>query len=206
LVWKVYDHFYDPVFFWPFAMVSRCCYWTCLCLEEGKRIALPGANVYWLSGLNGVVTDGSGAFQLPAQSGELRLVASFVGYVADTLDMSSAKKDIVVELLPAVLDEVTVAARSAGAHLSRLEAIATVNITSAELGKAACCNLSESLKPTLRWMWLIPMRLPVPGRFSCWVWPDDTCRCSPKISPTNGVWHNPMACRISRGLGCTPSR
>ncbi|MGV8827092.1 MAG: TonB-dependent receptor [Breznakibacter sp.] len=115
-------------------------------LEEGKRIALPGANVYWLSGLNGVVTDGSGAFQLPAQSGELRLVASFVGYVADTLDVSSGSKDLVVELLPAVLDEVTVAARSAGAHLSRLEAIATVNITSAELGKAACCNLSESFE------------------------------------------------------------
>ena len=115
-------------------------------LEDKKQIALPGANVYWLSGLDGVVSDFDGNFRLPLSKKDNKIVVSFVGYVSDTLTIRRESQNLVVELRPSVLDEVTVAARSVGAHLSRMEAISTVNITSAELGKAACCNLSESFE------------------------------------------------------------
>ncbi len=115
-------------------------------IDNGKREPLIGAAVYWLETHDGVVTDIDGKFMLHAKGNEKRVVASFVGYDADTLVVKHGQKDVVFELKAPVLDEVTVAAKSPGAHMSRMEPIATVNITSAELGKAACCNLSESFE------------------------------------------------------------
>ncbi len=115
-------------------------------LEDKKQITLPGANIYWLSGSDGVVADSEGYFRLKSPDHDSQLVASFVGYISDTILVRKGTNRLEIELLPSVLDEVTVSARSVGAHLSRIEAISTVNITSAELGKAACCNLSESFE------------------------------------------------------------
>lgn len=115
-------------------------------IENGKKVELVGANVYWMSGTDGVVTDIDGSFNLKTNGTKNPLVASFVGFKADTLALKDLKKEVVFELQPSVLDEVVVAVKSPGAHMSRIEAITTVNITGAELGKAACCNLSESFE------------------------------------------------------------
>jgi hypothetical protein len=76
-----------------------------------------------------------------------KLVASYVGYVADTLDVRLLEASkLVINLKPLQIDEVEVTARKAGASMSRLETLTTINITGAELCKAACCNLSESFE------------------------------------------------------------
>ena len=55
--------------------------------ENGKKVGLPGANVYWAGTTDGVVTDAEGHFKIKwNKSG--RLVASFIGYRTDTLTVS----------------------------------------------------------------------------------------------------------------------
>ncbi|MRR18810.1 TonB-dependent receptor [bacterium] len=108
-------------------------------------IALPGANIIWAGTATGTSTNPAGYFSLRKIKGKDKLVASFVGYTPDTVTVDAG-----VEYVEFFLDEnsmigeVTVIGRATGAHIDRDAAIATVNITAAELCKAACCNLSES--------------------------------------------------------------
>ncbi len=107
---------------------------------------LGGANVYWLNGTSGAVTDFDGNFALPYSKEYNRLVVSFVGYHNDTLTVKENKR-IVHALQPSsTLDEVTIAARKKASARSMLSAQNVINVSSAELLKAACCNLSESFE------------------------------------------------------------
>lgn len=115
-------------------------------IDNNKREPLAGAAVYWLETHDGVASGVDGSFTLHAKGNERQIVASFVGYEPDTLTVTHGQRNVVFVLKTPLMDEVTVAAKSPGAHMSRMEPIATVNITSAELGKAACCNLSESFE------------------------------------------------------------
>ena len=108
-------------------------------------IALPGANIIWAGTATGTSTNPAGYFSLRKIKGKDKLVASFVGYTPDTVTVDAG--DEYVEFFldeNSMIGEVTVIGRATGAHIDRDAAIATVNITAAELCKAACCNLSES--------------------------------------------------------------
>lgn len=116
-------------------------------LTEGREQAVAGANVYWAHTTTGVSTDVEGRFELPWPSDQAALVISFVGYRSDTLHLTKVSQQLKIALqADSQLDEVTVAARQAGTHLSRLNPITTMEITSAELCKAACCSLAESFE------------------------------------------------------------
>jgi outer membrane receptor for ferrienterochelin and colicins len=109
---------------------------------------LAGANLVWLGTTQGTATDANGAFRL-AKPSRLphKLVVSFIGFVSDTLEITEAHRTIEVTLTAsAELDEVTVAGRRPGTHVSTLEPILTQVITSSELQRAACCNLSEAFE------------------------------------------------------------
>ncbi len=108
-------------------------------------IALPGASVVWAGTATGTSTNPAGYFTLRKTRGKDLLVASFVGYTPDTVRI--APGDVYVEIFlqeNSMIGEITVIGRATGAHIDRDATIATVNITAAELCKAACCNLSES--------------------------------------------------------------
>ena len=79
--------------------------------ENGKKVGLPGANVYWAGTTDGVVTDAEGHFKIKwNKSG--RLVASFIGYRTDTLTVKRTDKQVEIELVAGeVLDEVKVVTR-----------------------------------------------------------------------------------------------
>ncbi len=107
--------------------------------------SLPGANVIWAGTATGTSTNTAGYFSLRKIRGNDLLVASFVGFTSDTVRI--APGDDYVEFVlheNSMIGEVTVIGRATGAHIDRQATIATVNITAAELCKAACCNLSES--------------------------------------------------------------
>lgn len=109
---------------------------------------LPGANLVWLGTTQGTATDENGAFRL-AKPASLphKLVVSFIGFVSDTLEITESDRNIEVILTAsAELDEVTVAGRRPGTHVSTMEPILTQVITSSELQRAACCNLSEAFE------------------------------------------------------------
>lgn len=110
---------------------------------------LTGATVYWAGSVVGTTTLPDGSFELPALPDQKSglLVARYVGYCADTLkvDFGIPSNPLFI-LREEVLEEVLVSARKTGATLSRMETLTTVQISGAELCKAACCNLSESFE------------------------------------------------------------
>lgn len=113
---------------------------------ENKHIPLAGANVYWLDTTIGSVTDIDGKFTIPYKQEYTQLVVSFVGFKTDTLTIASPKM-VQHWLQPtSSLDEVTITSRKQTTAKSYLQAQNTMFVSSDELLKAACCNLSESFE------------------------------------------------------------
>jgi outer membrane cobalamin receptor len=109
---------------------------------------LPGANVYWLSTDKGTVTNIDGKFSLQSDSDSAQLVISYIGFISDTLTVRRAQR--IAHVLQSNenedLDEVVVSQRKKSSQLSFLSTQNILNVSSEELLKAACCNLSESFE------------------------------------------------------------
>ena len=109
---------------------------------------LPGANVYWVNTQLGTVTNIDGYFSLEKHPKSNQLVISYVGFTSDTITISSNK--MITHVLRsnenANLDEVVVSQRKKSSQLSFLSTRNVLNVSSEELLKAACCNLSESFE------------------------------------------------------------
>ena len=109
---------------------------------------LPGANVYWLATNKGTVTDIDGKFSIQKLPSNSQLVISYVGFSSDTLSIQNTKT--IIHILKrkdgANLNEVVVSEQKKTSQLSFLSAQSVLNVSSDELLKAACCNLSESFE------------------------------------------------------------
>ncbi len=116
--------------------------------ERGeKNMPLPGANVYWLGTQVGTVTDFDGKFDLPYKSESQQLVVSYIGFTTDTVAVRDAKIPLKIELAPkSNLDEIKIVSKKQATSRSFLDAQNVINVSSDELLKAACCNLSESFE------------------------------------------------------------
>ena len=104
-----------------------------------------GANVFWLGTTTGTTTGESGKFSLPETGTSDKLVVRFVGYRSDTIHIN--RVDTVWEIVlqdGAVMDEVQVSARRMGTMKIRAGILNQDMISTAELSRAACCNLGES--------------------------------------------------------------
>lgn len=109
---------------------------------------LVGASVYWEGTTKGVATDSEGGFTLDITT-QLphKLVVSYVGFIADTLLITSANQTLEVTLKETKeLREVTIKGRKTGSHYSKADPILTNVLSDRELQKAACCNLSEAFE------------------------------------------------------------
>ena len=117
--------------------------------ESNKNKPLEGANVFWLGTQVGSITDQNGNFSLPFTTEIKQLVISFLGFKTDTLTIeknSALLEHILYEDASENLDEVTLTQRRKAIQKSYLAAQNIINVNSAELLKAACCNLSESFE------------------------------------------------------------
>jgi outer membrane receptor for ferrienterochelin and colicin len=114
--------------------------------KNGYRVSLAGANVYWLDTATGTITDIDGNFSIPYKQEYNKLIVSYVGYRTDTLNVSSPRT--VQHLLEPTgsLGEVLIQTRKKASSRSYIRSENLINISSAELLKAACCNLSESFE------------------------------------------------------------
>ncbi|GAB1857708.1 TonB-dependent receptor plug domain-containing protein [Flavobacteriaceae bacterium MHTCC 0001] len=113
-----------------------------------QATGLVGANVYWLNTQVGTVTDIDGNFSIAYKSTYKQLIISYVGFKTDTLTIE-APKFVRHWLQPTDdLDEVTVTTRKQATARSLSKAENIINVSSDELLKAACCNLSESFETT----------------------------------------------------------
>ncbi len=114
--------------------------------NNGQEIGLPGANVYWLNTDVGTVTDIDGNFTISYKKNYEKLIISYVGFKTDTLTITEPKFIIHSLRSSNDLDEVTVASRRQTTAKSFLKAENIITVSSDELLKAACCNLSESFE------------------------------------------------------------
>ncbi len=114
--------------------------------SSSKEMPLPGANVYWLGSSVGSITNDDGTFSLPYKFSFNRLVISYVGFKTDTISIT--ENEFIRHVLQASdeLNEVTVTSRKKATSKSYLKAENTLFVSSDELLKAACCNLSESFE------------------------------------------------------------
>jgi len=109
---------------------------------------LVGAHIVWQNTNIGVVSDPNGRFAIPVPPGfPHNLLVSFIGFRSDTILVSSSQENLAIFLEEAQqLEEFEVQGRRPGAHFKTLEPILTQAITTEELQRAACCNLSEAFE------------------------------------------------------------
>ena len=111
--------------------------------KEGVSVPVFGANVYWEGTSQGVVTDINGNYSiLEAQSFPATLSVSYVGYTVDTNIFIDNK--YVFYLKSSVdLDQVDIEGYKKTTNISLVQPINIQTLTTGEIQKAACCNLSE---------------------------------------------------------------
>lgn len=114
-------------------------------VKDAQGEAIPGANVFWMNTGQGVTTNENGRFSISKSSKDHMLVVSFIGFRNDTIHVSHMKQELDIELREGVeLNEVNVVSRKLGTMKLRNSVLNEDIISSAELSRAACCNLGES--------------------------------------------------------------
>jgi len=116
--------------------------------KQNKKIAIPGANIYWNNTTIGTSADQKGNFSIKApENYPAHLIISFIGYNSDTIEFKSYKKTISVELKNNIeLKEFEVSERGASSFINTIDPHYVETLSSKELTKAACCNISESFE------------------------------------------------------------
>jgi len=114
--------------------------------SNNERVPLLGANVFWLNTALGTMTADDGTFTVPYDTSYKKLVISYIGFRTDTLLIETPKSIFHVLKASDDLGEVTVSVRKKSSATSFLSSQNITTISSKELLKAACCNLSESFE------------------------------------------------------------
>jgi len=111
--------------------------------KNGEEIPIIGANVYWEGTTIGTATDLSGNYSIQeATSFPATLNVSFVGYTLDSKETIDNK--YIFYMKPSIeLDEVKVKGNVNTTRISTIDPINTQTLSTGEIQKAACCNLSE---------------------------------------------------------------
>jgi len=119
--------------------------------KKGDMLPVTNATVKLLNSDIGTMTDNQGVFRLAYHQLPAKVVVSYVGYDADTLNINNTR-DIRIILRnekTKTLEEVTVkSGHTFSSYVSTVSTLNTLNIGSREIAKAACCNLSESFETT----------------------------------------------------------
>ena len=114
-------------------------------VKDGSEIPIPGANVYWQGTTIGAATKEDGNFSIVKPTAfPSTIVVSFVGYQQYT-QLIEANTQLQIYLTPSLeLKEVKVKGKVNTTKFSTVNSINMQTLSTGELEKAACCNLSES--------------------------------------------------------------
>jgi outer membrane receptor for ferrienterochelin and colicins len=114
-------------------------------LQDGSEVGIPGANVYWEGTTIGVATNDKGFYSIPEpKKYPSTMVVSYVGYQAYSQEITEWSH-YHIYLKPSVkLGEVKVKGKLNTTKFSTINTINMQTLSTGELEKAACCNLSES--------------------------------------------------------------
>ena len=115
--------------------------------ENKKTYPLIGASVFWKNTTIGTVTDEEGTFRLERTPDTEILIISYIGFKTDTLKISSPFiSHQMIQNQKDELDEITLTQRRRASQKSLIQTQNILKVSSEELLKAACCNLSESFE------------------------------------------------------------
>ena len=111
---------------------------------DEANLPLMGAEVYWNGTQIGVSTDHNGTFTLKRTENSNTLVISYIGYKTKTIKVTNSEA-LHIQLEPqSALEEVVVTQKRGNTMKSQWQVANLHTMSSGELLKAACCNLSES--------------------------------------------------------------
>ena len=116
--------------------------------ENNTEIPVEGVNLFWLKTTQGTITDSSGEFKLPLNPISNKLIISYLGFKTDTLTITSPNRitHTLFSNSGDSLEEITLTERRKAIQKSYFETQNIIKVSSEELLKAACCNLSESFE------------------------------------------------------------
>jgi len=103
---------------------------------------LAGASIVWLSNKKGITANEDGSFSIRRTTADSKLVASYSGYVKDTIDINNMETVLFILKPNNNLQEVVIRSEKEGIIQSNLSPIKTEILTSVELKKSACCDLA----------------------------------------------------------------
>ncbi|MCM1151527.1 MAG: TonB-dependent receptor [Alistipes sp.] len=117
-------------------------------VRDAEGQPLVGAAVYWAGTNVGASTDADGAYRLHRVKNYDRLVATYLGYVNDTLQVApgAARAEFALQTEGVALDDVVIEGTMSGNFVKRDGIMKGEMISFAGLCKMACCNLAESFE------------------------------------------------------------
>src|SRR5690554_6717229 len=113
--------------------------------EDNKNLPLIGATVAWEGTTEGTQTDSEGNFELSYKQGQ-NLVISFVGMRTETITVTENVFLDIVLYPDSMLETLVIERKRQSLSRIRTSSANIINISSSELLKAACCNLSEAFE------------------------------------------------------------
>ena len=115
-------------------------------INDQNGLPLVGANIVVENTTIGTTTDVNGKFKLQVDKLPVNIKVTYIGFQPKTIEVKN-KSFLTVSLSESVdIKEVTVESKVNTTELSMVNPLQVQKISSKELQKAACCNLSESFE------------------------------------------------------------
>jgi len=116
--------------------------------ENNHKEEIPLASIYWQGTTTGTAADVNGNFEIIEPTAyPANLIVSFIGYQSDTITINSYRKSIKIELKSQVgLEEFQITEKQSSTFINTVDPLRIETLTTKELAKAACCNISESFE------------------------------------------------------------
>ena len=116
-------------------------------IANKKEVSVPGVTIHLLPDGTSTFTDSVGHFRMHTMdANDALLVVSFPGFITDTIKPQAGKSNLIILKKSIDLSEVKITANKEATVVSTLNPINMEKLTSDELLKAACCNLSEAFE------------------------------------------------------------
>ena len=115
--------------------------------DDGSYQGIGGVNIFWKGTTVGVVSADDGSYSIPISNESKELVIKILGYKEDLVEIVDLYNyDHFLTEQSDELDEVVVMKRKNTIQKSYFKTMNIVSVSSDELLKAACCNVSESFE------------------------------------------------------------
>lgn len=134
--------------FVPFLIYSQTTYKGMIMDKNNPKdnLGVEGASVHWLNTNVSAITNSKGWFTINYKKEYTKLVISYLGYKTDTITVENLKPIHHFLTPESDLEEIIIKSKRNAVQKSFLSTTNMFTVNSAELLKAACCNLAESFE------------------------------------------------------------